>query len=94
MNGKKAKKLRRMSEKATVGLPYRRFKPGRRQRILVTCTRLVCNTLKEKYKSGLSMEDIQKWLVVTNEKVRKLKGLVDAEPPITGFGLTQAKGGG
>ena len=79
MNGKKAKALRRMSEKATVGLPYRRFKPRHSRRILVTCTRLVCNTLKKKYKSGMTLEDIRGWIVDTNEKAKALLKIAKAE---------------
>ena len=62
MNGKKAKALRRMSEKATVGLPYRRFKPRHSRRILVTCTRLVCNRLKKRLKRGDTLAELEEWI--------------------------------
>ena len=60
MNGKKVKKLRKLAEKASVGLPLRQYqdkalnprKPTRRTRFLYNCTRLIHRNLKTMYKQG------------------------------------------
>ena len=60
MRGKKAKKLRALAQKITVGKEDRKYtdqalnrkKPTRRTRFLYDCTRLAYRNLKKRYKLG------------------------------------------
>ena len=58
MNGKKAKRLRRVSRTMSVGIPEVKYteralnhkKPQRKTRFLYECGRLIYKNLKKKYK--------------------------------------------